>query len=62
MRDKTESSAPENSEYSLPFFARFLEGQETSKGPDRTLKFPSDSDEWIQRIEYTSATSDGGNK
>ena len=61
MRDKTESSAPETSD-SLPFFARFLEGQESSKGPDRTLKFPSDSDEWIQRIEYTSATSDGGNK
>ncbi|HYK20313.1 MAG TPA: microviridin/marinostatin family tricyclic proteinase inhibitor [Pyrinomonadaceae bacterium] len=54
MRDKTESSAPETSEHGLPFFARFLEGQETSKGPNQTLKFPSDSDEWDQRIEYTS--------
>jgi hypothetical protein len=54
MRDKTEPSAPENSENSLPFFARFLEGQETEKGPDHTLKFPSDSDEWVQRVDYTT--------
>lgn len=62
MRDKTEASVLENSEHSLPFFARFLEGQDTSKGPAQTLKFPSDLDEWDQRIEYTSATTDGGNK
>jgi hypothetical protein len=61
MRDKTESSASNTAEHSLPFFARFLEGQETSKGPNQTLKFPSDSDEWIIRAEYTSET-DGGNK
>ena len=58
MRDKTDTLATETSEHSQPFFARFLEGQETSKGPDRTLKFPSDSDEWIQRVEYTSTTTD----
>ena len=29
MRDKTEARAPEDSERSLPFFARFLEGQDT---------------------------------
>ena len=45
MRDKTESSAPENSEHNLPFFARFLEGQETSKDSFMTLKYPSDRDE-----------------
>ena len=56
MRDKTESPAPE--EHSVPFFARFLEGQEKSKGPNQTLKYPSDWDEWDQRIEYTSATTD----
>ena len=55
MRDKTESPACESSEHGLPFFARFLEGQETSKGPNQTLKYPSDWDEWDQRIEYTSA-------
>ena len=62
MRDKTESSAPNAGEHSLPFFARFLEGQDRSKGPDRTLKFPSDSDEWILQTEYTPATTDGSNK
>lgn len=58
MRDKKESLATDTSEQTLPFFARFLEGQEASKGPDHTLKFPSDSDEWIQRIEYKPATTD----
>lgn len=56
MRDKNETLASETSE--RPFFARFLEGQEASKGPDHTLKFPSDSDEWIQRAEYKPATTD----
>lgn len=59
MRDKTESSVPETSE---PFFARFLESQETLKGPDRTLKFPSDNDEWIVRSEYAPATTDSNHK
>ena len=62
MRDKTESSAPNTAEHSVPFFARFLESQERSKGPDRTLKFPSDSDEWIVKTEYTPATTDCSNK
>lgn len=59
MQDKTESSVAETSE---PFFARFLESQETLKGPDRTLKFPSDSDEWIVRTEYASTTTDSNHK
>ncbi len=54
MRDKTELRAPEASEQSLPFFARFLEGQDTSKDSFLTLKYPSDRDEIDQRIEYTS--------
>jgi Serine endopeptidase inhibitors len=58
MLDKTKSPAPESSEHSLPFFARFLEGQESSKSINQTLKYPSDWDEWDQRIEYTSATTD----
>jgi hypothetical protein len=45
MRDKTESHASENSESGVPFFARFLEGQETSKNSFQTLKYPSDRDE-----------------
>ena len=57
MRDKTEAPAPENSEHSLPFFARFLEGQETSKNAFLTLKYPSDRDEIDQRIEYMSGNN-----
>lgn len=52
MKDKTELHAPEASEQSLPFFARFLEGQDTSKDSFMTLKYPSDRDEMDQRFEY----------
>ena len=55
MKDKTDSSVPEISEHSVPFFARFLEGQDASKSPGQTLKYPSDRDEWPeQRFEYMS--------
>ena len=54
MRDKTESSNPERSEQSQPFFARFLEGQDSSKNSFQTLKFPSDSDEVVWVLDYTS--------
>ncbi len=54
MRDRTELPALENSEPNLPFFARFLEGQDTSKDSFMTLKYPSDRDEIDQRFEYMS--------
>lgn len=54
MKDKTESCTPESSEQSRPFFARFLEGQDTSKDSFMTLKYPSDRDEIDQRFEYMS--------
>jgi Serine endopeptidase inhibitors len=54
MRDKTESCTPEASEQTQPFFARFLEGQETSKDSFLTLKYPSDRDEIDHVIDYTS--------
>ena len=54
MKDKTEPRAPEASEQSVPFFARFLEGQETSRNSRMTLKYPSDRDEIDQRLHYTS--------
>jgi hypothetical protein len=54
MKDNTESRAPEASEQSLPFFARFLEGQDTSKDSFMTLKYPSDRDEIDQRFEYVN--------
>ena len=52
MREKTESCTPETSEQSRPFFARFLEGQETAKDSFMTLKYPSDRDEIDQRLEF----------
>jgi len=55
MKDKTESRVPEASEQSLPFFARFLEGQDTSANSFQTLKYPSDRDEIDQRFEYNNA-------
>ena len=57
MRDKTESSTPEVSEQSRPFFARFLEGQDTAKESFQTLKYPSDRDEIDQRLQYTSGNN-----
>ena len=45
MRDKTEAPVTENSEASVPFFARFLEGQNSSTTSYQTLKYPSDRDE-----------------
>ena len=57
MRDKTDSPALESSEQSLPFFARFLEGQETSNDSFMTLKYPSDRDEIDQRFEFTSSNN-----
>jgi len=54
MRDKTDLPATENSE-SLPFFARFLEGQETAKDSFQTLKYPSDRDE--DDMRFTSGNN-----
>jgi hypothetical protein len=54
MQNKKESLTQETSESSLPFFARFLEGQDTSKDSFMTLKYPSDRDEIDQRMQYTS--------
>jgi len=54
MRDKTESCTPEASEQSRPFFARFLEGQDTSKDSFLTLKYPSDRDEIDHLFEYSN--------
>jgi hypothetical protein len=50
MSDKVDSS--QSPEKGLPFFARFLEGQDTSKDSFMTLKYPSDRDEDDLRLEY----------
>lgn len=57
MKNKTELCSPEASEQSLPFFARFLEGQDTAKDSFMTLKYPSDRDEIDQRFEFTSGNN-----
>jgi len=58
MRDQTEARAPEDSERSLPFFARFLEGQDTPEACAMTLKYPSDRDEIDQRLVYASGNDE----
>jgi hypothetical protein len=58
MRDKIEVRSPEDSDRSLPFFARFLEGQDASKNSFQTLKYPSDRDEIDQRLNYTSGNNE----
>ena len=58
MKDKTESCTPESSEQSRPFFARFLEGQDSMKDGRMTLKYPSDRDEMDYRLEYISGNND----
>ena len=43
----------------LPFFARFLEGQ-NNEGPSYgTWKFPSDTDEHDQTMKYPSDSDEG---
>jgi len=56
--NKTEARSPEDSERSLPFFARFLEGQDAPEDSFMTLKYPSDRDEIDQRLEYTSGNNE----
>lgn len=58
MRDKTEARTPEGSERSLPFFARFLEGQDSPEVCAMTFKYPSDRDEIDQRLTYTSGDNE----
>ncbi|HEX7174817.1 MAG TPA: microviridin/marinostatin family tricyclic proteinase inhibitor [Pyrinomonadaceae bacterium] len=58
MRDQSEARAPEGSERSLPFFARFLESQDTPEVCAMTLKYPSDRDEIDQRLEYASGNNE----
>ena len=51
-------------EKEVPFFARFLEGQEfprvkTNVKAGRTLKFPSDLDEGDHTLKYPSDDDEG---
>jgi hypothetical protein len=55
MQDK-DPSAKKNS---LPFFTRFLEGQNVSGPSSATYKYPSDWDE-IVTMKYPSDDDEGG--
>lgn len=62
MSDTTDANAHRDSAPtagSLPFFARFLEGQERVERSAQTLKYPSDRDEDID--PFLGATNADGN-
>ena len=59
MKENTNTSVRQGSDVSLPFFARFLEGQNDSGEGFMTLKFPSDRDEYDQTIKYPSDSDEG---
>jgi hypothetical protein len=57
MKDNNEPLTTEAAEQNRPFFARFLEGQDSSKLSAMTLKYPSDRDEIDSVLEYTSTNN-----
>jgi hypothetical protein len=60
MRDNTDASARHDSpqpEGSLPFFTRFLEGQNEAERSAATTKYPSDLDEYMT-MKYPSDGDD----
>lgn len=62
MKNRTDVSADNNSsrqEGSLPFFARFLEGQGDAGAGIATTKYPSDWDEMDQTLKYPSDSDEG---
>ena len=59
MKENTDKSVRHNSDGSLPFFARFLEGQNNTGEGFATLKFPSDWDEHDQTMKYPSDGDEG---
>jgi hypothetical protein len=62
MKSNTDASAHHDSsqrEGSLPFFARFLEGQDNAGLGAVTHKYPSDWDEMDQTMKYPSDSDEG---
>jgi hypothetical protein len=55
MQDKDTS----NHHDSLPFFTRFLEGQNKTEPSALTFKFPSDVDEGDMTMKYPSDNDEG---
>jgi hypothetical protein len=59
MPENKDARACQDSESNLPFFARFLEGQNREGVGIHTLKFPSDWDEGDQTMKYPSDSDEG---
>ena len=61
MQDQDASARQDSlqQEGSLPFFARFLEGQDSAERSAATHKYPSDWDE-IVTMKYPSDDDEGG--
>ena len=59
LKENTDKSARRDSDGGLPFFARFLEGQNSAGEGFMTLKFPSDQDEYDQTMKYPSDSDEG---
>lgn len=54
MQENKAARASQDSNDTLPFFARFLEGQNREGVGIQTLKYPSDWDEGDQTHKYPS--------
>ena len=59
MKEDKDARARQDSESALPFFARFLEGQNSEGEGIGTLKYPSDWDEMDQTMKYPSDSDEG---
>ena len=59
MKENTDAGLRHDSDGSLPFFARFLEGQNSTEWR-ATTKFPSDMDEYDQTMKYPSDSDEEG--
>ena len=59
MAENKDARACQDSEGTLPFFARFLEGQNRERVENATLKYPSDWDEMDQTHKYPSDSDEG---
>lgn len=59
MQENKDARTCKDSQSALPFFARFLEGQEREEIASWTLKYPSDRDEGDQTQKYPSDSDEG---
>jgi hypothetical protein len=62
MQENKYARASQDRNSALPFFARFLEGQNSEGEGFQTLKFPSDRDEGDQTMKYPSDNDEGDDR